>query len=197
MKKIIKYTNLLFALLAITAFLSSCKKNNNTQVVPTSCTTPTNTSDFQNIFGAGGTRTWDFEVHSYSFKVASNKTICKIGYESDPNVGSSPYTIRIKDGSTIIYSAPHVFTVGATSYVTPTSTINLVPGTTYTIERVHTHVPSHAEYSIGRVKPMSSFPATSGGMTITGVNFYCANAHTNGPYPSSNIYVPFIDIIFQ
>lgn len=187
---------LFISIFAITILFSSCKKNSNTQPAPTSCNISTTTSDFQTIFGTGVLRTWDFEVHSYNFKVASNKTICKIGYESDPNVGSSPYTIRIKDGTTTIYSSPHVFTVGATSYVTPTSTINLIAGKTYTIERAHTHVPGSAQYSIGRVKVMS-FPVTSGDMTITGVNFYCADFHINGPYPSSNDRIPFIDIIFQ
>ena len=186
LKKII----VLFIALAIVGCSKSDPAPSNP--VPKPCSTAS--SDFQSLFGAGGTVTFDFDVHSYNFKVATNKTICKIGYQSTAYNALNPYTIKILDGTTVIYNQPHVFTSTEVSYITPISTVNLVAGTTYTLERIQTNSGPNNDQNIGNVKT-ATFPLSSGDLTITGSKFYFVSA--NGTITISNTKIPFIDIVFQ
>lgn len=192
MKKIFLKIGLPVALLVVAIFIigPGCSSPQTPQTV--SCSTTG--TDFQNIFSTGGSVTYDFDVHSYSFTVATNKTICSIGYQSTAYNMNNPYTIKILQGTTVIYNQPHIFSNTATSYVTPTTTVNLTAGVTYTIERIQTDSGGSNDENVGRVKPVS-FPLNSGDLTITGSHFYFVSA--NGSSSLVNTNLPFIDIVFQ
>ena len=89
---------------------------------------------------------------------------------------------------------PTVFCDNSTSdFQTPSATINLVAGTSYTIKRIQTNWGNNIGNTIGRLATTNtmSFPYTYGIMTITGSNF-----HQNGG-PAIDFGVPYIDIIFK
>jgi hypothetical protein len=201
MKKLKKALTMISVIL-ITILSTSCSSNNSNPA-PTPAACDASSTNFQTIFGTGGRVSYDFDVHSYTFKVASNKTICKIGYQSTAYNTSNPYTIKILQGTSTIYNQAHVFSSTATSYITPSSTINLTAGVVYTIERIQTNSsPSNFE-NWGRIKGVA-FPLSSGDLTITGSKFYFdptyVNPATGFPNGTSTINggdLPFIDIVFQ
>lgn len=140
--------------------------------------------------------TFDTEIHEYTFQFSANKTICSIGYQSQPAIAAAPYLIQILDASNnIVYSSPHIFSSANTSYV-PITPTPIVANQSYTIRR--TILLSNAGNSfqniIGRVVRQNgalvSFPQTFGIMTITGANFY-----QNGG-PLLNMGIPYIDIAY-
>ncbi len=185
--------------------VSSCTP---TPTPPAPCVTTG--TDFHNLFntvvagsGNSSATTLDFEVHSYTFKLSANKTVCKIGYQSQPGISSTPYKIEIYDNtsSALVYSGFSVFSSTATSYVTPTSTINLLAGHSYTLKRIQTNWAPNIVNTIGLVAKNStmsplSFPFTSGVMTITGSTFYFITPSA-GSAVLTNIAIPFVDIVFQ
>lgn len=189
MKKIV------YLLLAITVV--SCSNNDEEPSVE-SCNT--SSSEFQTIFGSGGSVTYDFDVHSYNFVLSQNKTVCKIGYQSTSYNVTHPYTIKILQGSTVIYNQTHLFNDNATSYVTPTTAINLTAGVTYTIERIQTDsggpgAPYYNLQNVGRIKPTTTFPVSSSYMSIVSSKFYFVSS--NGSAILNDTAIPFIDIIFK
>ena len=141
--------------------------------------------------------TMDLETHSYSFEVLTNKTICKIGYQSLPNFNSTPYLIEIYDNttSTMLYSGSHLFDFVNTSYIN-LSPIQLLIGHSYTIKRIQTNWNGDIANTIGRLLDNNgtgaiNFPIVYGDLKITGSSFYGAGG------PGDNIYLPYIDIVFQ
>ena len=183
----------------ITILSTSCSTNSSSPA-PACDASSTN---FQTIFGAGGNVSYDFDVHSYTFKVATNKTICKIGYQSTAYNTSIPYTIKILQGTTVIYSQPHLFSSTAISYITPPSTINLTAGVDYTIERIQTNNSPTSFENLGRIKVVA-FPLSSGDLTITGSKFYFDPTYVNplsgfpnGTSTAIDVSLPYIDIVFQ
>ncbi len=152
---------------------------------------------FQDIINNGHTDqvTFDTEIHEYTFSLSSNKEICGIGYQSQPEIASTPYIIEIFDNSAniSIYSESHVFNSSKISYVSPTSTVSLQPGTSYTIKRIQTNWGTFITNTIGRLarKSEMTFPYSSGDMTINSANFY----QNGGPLINSGI--PYIDLIFE
>lgn len=168
----------------------------------TSCNT-TNT-DFNQLYnqavslpGHVDTNTFDTEVHEYTFTFSQNKTICSVGYQSQPAVASVPYLIELKNNTTntILYSASHVFSATNTSYVSITPTV-IVAGQSYTIRRtlLLTNAGNLASNLIGRVVRQNgalvTFPKTFGIMTITGARFF----QNGGPLIDTGI--PYIDIAY-
>ena len=166
------------------------------------CTT-TNT-DFSQLYAQAvalpnhvDTDTYDTEVHEYTFTFSQTKTICSIGYQSQPAVATVPYTIDIKNNTTntIIYSGSHVFSPTATSYVSITPTL-VVAGQSYTIRRtlLLTNAGNLLNNIIGRVVRQNgalvTFPKTFGLMTITGSKFF----QNGGPLIDTGI--PYIDIAY-
>lgn len=159
------------------------------------------TSEFQSIYknlitiGYKEYVSFDTEIHEYTFTLSADKEVCKIGYQSQPGISSTPYLIEIVDNSknVIIYSNNHTFSSTSTSYVTPTSTINLQSGVSYTIRRIQTNWGTNIGNTIGRFVRNSSmnFPYSVGIMTITSAGFY-----QNGGTLREN-GVPFIDLIFK
>ena len=140
--------------------------------------------------------TYDSEVHSYTFELFATKTICSVGYQSQPAIAATPYVIEIYDNttSTLVYSGSHVFSSAATSYVSiPSVTLNA--GKSYTIRRIQTSWGSSIGNTIGRMVINNAgnvaFPQTYGNMKITGSSLY-QNAGTK-----TNWAIPFIDIVFQ
>lgn len=166
---------------------------------PPSCNTVNTTfsqlySSVVALPGHQNNNTFDTEIHEYTFTLSANKTICSIGYQSQPAIAATPYLMEIIDANTntVIYSGNHVFSSANTSYVsiTPTAIIANQP---YTIRRTLLLVNAGNQFAniIGRVvhQPgaLVSFPQTSGIMTITGANFY-----QNGG-PLVNMGIPYID----
>jgi hypothetical protein len=201
MKKSIR----LFCALLVTSLFSNCGSDNDPVVTPTPAAICNTTgTEFQTIFGTGGSVTYDFDVHSYDFVLTQNKTVCKIGYQSNTHNASNPYTIKILQGSTVIYNQPHTFSNTAISYVTPTTPVNLTAGVTYTIERWQTNSGSDNMQNVGKVNFTTTFPATSSFMTITGSYFYFDSTYINpnllGPNGTSTLTdtaLPYIDIVFE
>jgi hypothetical protein len=171
---------------------------------PTSTSCTTTSTDFSQLYsqavalpGHVDTNTFDTEIHEYTFTFSQSKTICSIGYQSQPAVASVPYLIELKNNTTntILYSASHVFSSTNTSYVSITPTI-LVAGQSYTIRRtlLLTNAGNLASNLIGRVVRQNgalvTFPKTFGLMTITGARFF----QNGGPLVDTGI--PFIDIAY-
>ena len=158
------------------------------------------TSEFSDLFDATLQNnhvdmvTMDTEIHEYTFVLANDKEVCKIGYQSHPDLSTTPYEIEIVDGSNNqIYSASHTFSSTQTSYVDPVSTIDLQAGVSYTIRRIQTNWGQYIDRTIGRMSTGNnmSFPYTEGDLTITGSNFY------TGGNANANFGIPFIDLIFK
>ena len=160
-------------------------------------------TDFQNLYatvtalpGHSNVVTYDSEVHSYTFELFTTKTVCSIGYQSQPAIAAVPYVIEIFNNttSTLVYSGSHVFSSASTSYVSiPSLTLNA--GDSYTIRRIQTNWTPNIGNTIGRLVKNTpgnvTFPQISGNMKITGSKFY-QNAGTQ-----LNWAIPFIDIVFQ
>lgn len=191
---------LLLILIAVGVIGSGCPAPSNP--TPVSCNN--NSSDFQTIYGnlitSGNLNkiTYDFEVHSYTFEVLSNKTVCEIGYQSQSAIASTPYKIEIFDNTNnqLVYSGSHVFSSTATSYVIPTSTVTLYTGRSYSIRRIQSNWGTNVMNTIGRLvtnTTMSNlgFPFMQGNLKITGSSFYTGTSQVN------NGAIPYIDIIFQ
>ena len=185
-------------LLTLALLMAACGNSDTNTPTPPPTPSPncaTTSSEFQTIFSVAGNVTYDFDVHSYDFVLSANKTICKFGYQSTVYNTANPYTIKIKQGSTVLYSQPHVFSSSTTSYVTAASTVNLTAGVTYTIEREQTNSGPLNMENIGRIKMPATFPASSGIMSVVSSKFYFVS--TNGTSTLTNTAMPFIDIIFQ
>ena len=156
-------------------------------------------SIFQNMITSGHTDdvTFDTEIHEYTFTLSANKEVCEIGYQSQPAISSTSYLIEIIDSltNTVIYSNNHTFSSISTSYITPSLTINLQSGTSYTIRRTLLLSNANGQFSniIGRIarKSPMNFPYSNGIMTITSADFY-----QNGG-PLTNLGVPYIDLILR
>lgn len=170
---------------------TSCS-NSDPIIPPVVLSCSTIGTDFQNIFGTGGSVTYDFDVHSYDFKVSANKSICSIGYQSTAYNVNNPYTIKIYEAGVLVYNQPHVFSATQTSYV-PLN-LNLTAGLNYTLERIQTNSGPNNDQNIGRVKPVT-FPLNSGFMTITASDYYFVSTNGNGTLTNTNL--PFIDVVFQ
>lgn len=147
--------------------------------------------------GHQNTNTFDTEIHEYTFTLSQTKTICSIGYQSQPAIAATPYLMEIVDNNTntVIYSGNHVFSSANTSYVSITPTL-IVANQSYTIRRTILMVNAGNQFAniIGRVvnQPgaLVSFPQSFGIMTITGANFY-----QNGG-PLVNMGIPYIDFAY-
>lgn len=167
--------------------------------IPVSCNNTT--SEFQSIYknmltsGYEDDISFDTEIHEYTFTLSADREVCLIGYQSQPEISSTPYLIEIVDNSknVIIYSNSHTFSSTTTSYVIPTATINLQSGLSYTIRRIQTNWGTNIGNTIGRFVRNSSmnFPYSFGIMTITSAGFY-----QNGGTLREN-GVPFIDLILK
>lgn len=173
-------------------------------------TCSTTTSDFDSLYTGlaantsvyNDTDTIDLQVHSYTFSVNTQKTICSIGYRAQPEMTSRTYEIKITDvgNNAVVYDGFHLFSTSSTSYVTPSSTITLNPGRVYKLERIQNNyagTPSGLLNTIGRVLYKSSgvisFPQSFGNINVLGASAYDVNASP----VFLNDMIPFIDIRFQ
>jgi hypothetical protein len=180
----------------------SCSTGTSTPV-PVSACSSTNTifnQLYANVVALPGhqnTVTFDTEIHEYTFTFSQNKTICSIGYQSQPAIAAVPYKMEIIDNNTntVIYTGNHVFSFANTSYVSITPT-PIIANQSYTIRRTMllTNAGNNFANIIGRVvnQPgaLVSFPQSFGIMTITGANFY-----QNGG-PLVNRGIPYIDFAY-
>lgn len=179
-----------FVLVLISTILFSCNK-------PMSC--KTSMSDFHQLFDdlvANGNKDefhLDFEVHSYQFKVNSDKTICKIGYQSFDALENVKYTIEITDltDNSDYLNYSQKFKSNKTSYITISSGFKLKAGHIYEIKRIQNNYGAYISNTIGRVAFGNiQFPISHNGLTILSSSFNGAAS------PSLNGALPFIDIVF-
>ena len=166
---------------------------------PPSCNT-TNTlfhQIYNNVVATPGNIdlvTMDLDVHAYDFTVSTNKTICGVGYQSQPAVSGQLYKIEIIDNttSTTLYNFSTTFST-TTSYVSVPN-ISVIPGHSYTIRRTLMNDLGNVMNRIGKLVTSSTytipFPYTVGDLTITQANFGTISV-------PSNFGLPFIDISFQ
>lgn len=181
--------------------ISSC--SNGTTPIPVPPCNATNTI-FNQLYtsvvalpGHQNTITFDTEIHEYTFTFSQTKTICSIGYQSQPAIANVPYLMEIVDvnTNTVIYSGNHVFSSANTSYVAIIPTL-IVANQPYTVRRTMLVANAGNNFGniIGRVvnQPgaLVSFPQNLGIMTITGANFY-----QNGG-PLVNRGIPYIDFAY-
>lgn len=140
--------------------------------------------------------TMDLAVHSYSFSVSTDKTICRIGYLAQPNLDVD-YEIRIIDatnGNQVIYTGMHSFSSTSMTYES-VGGVQLTANTEYIIER---------EYNPGFFNSANigtlmrdingndvAFPMSLGDLTILGSNFYGYGG------PIEDVYLPYIDLVFE
>lgn len=187
-----------YLLLFVTTSLISCnddeKTTNNIQQCDSSNTV---FNQLYNNLASTSTNqdvvTMDLESHTYTFEVLSNKTICKIGYQSLPTFNTTPYVIEIYDNTSnsLIYSGSHVFSSASTSYVS-INPLQVVTGHSYTIKRIQTNWNGNIENTIGRlVNGNITFPVIQGDLKVTGSSFY----GTGGP--TDDWGIPYIDIVFE
>lgn len=190
-----------FLLAGSTILFTNCSPGTTPAPPPPPCTTANTTFNqlYANVVALPGhqnTNAFDTEIHEYTFTLSATKTICSVGYQSQPAIASTPYLIEIVDPSnTVIYSGSHVFSSANTSYasITPTTIIANQP---YKIRRTMLLVNAGNNFAnlIGRVvnQPgaLVSFPQNFGIMTITGANFY-----QNGG-PLVNMGIPYIDFAY-
>ena len=164
----------------------------------------TSDSDFQHLYndliGPGNDEeiTIDTEVHSYTFVLSENKTVKSFGYQSDPSLSSTAYVIEIvrSSDSSVVYSGAHQFSSAAISYVTPTTSINLQSGVSYTLNRIQTNWVQYITETIGHVikTESSDYPLSNGVLTITGTDFHDLGDAPNG---LTNFALPRIDMVLQ
>jgi hypothetical protein len=188
-------------LIALGVTLVSC--STGTTPVPVPACSSTNTifnQLYTNVVALPGyqnTVTYDTEIHEYTFTFSQTKTICSIGYQSQPAIAAVPYKMEIIDNNTntVIYTGNHVFSSANTSYVSISPTL-IIANQSYTVRRTMllTNAGNNFANIIGRVvnQPgaLVSFPQSFGIMTITGANFY-----QNGG-PLVNRGIPYIDFSY-
>jgi uncharacterized membrane protein len=164
----------------------------------------TSNTDFQQLYNEtvalpSHQNTTDFatEIHEYSFTFSETKTICSIGYQSQPATANVPYLIKIINNTTntVVYNKSHIFSADHTSYVSINPVV-IKKNQSYTIRRtlLLSDVGGVNTDLTGRVVTQNGgpieFPKTFGLMTITGSNFN----HNGGTYVNTGI--PFIDFSY-
>ncbi len=137
------------------------------------------------------------EVHSYDFEVTTSKTICKIGYQSQALINSTPYLIEIYNNTTntLVYSGSHIFSNTSTSYVSITP-LTLNVGQSYTIRRIQTNWNGNTDNKTGREVGNAigsfNFPLVMGDLKVTNPKFYDV-----GSSQFDSFALPYIDIVFE
>ena len=200
MKKICKINAVILASLLI---LCSCRRSY--PVIQSQC--DNSNTEFNKIFNnlvntaPAGTyqdiRTYDSEIHSYTFEVLNPQTICSVGYQSEPALTGISYSIEIWRGAntTPEASVTSTFSSTGTSYVNLPVPLLVTPGNVYVIKRIQTNWSPDITRTIGRLvkKPAGNvpFPQVFGDLKITGSKLY-QNATTQTDWA-----IPFIDIVFQ
>lgn len=200
MKK--KFLNLFgIALISLMSLLNSGCGSSSTDPTPCSTTGTYFQAIYSNTTAAAGNTdmvTYDSEIHEYSFRLSSNKTVCSVGYQSQPAIASLPYTIELRDSTshTTVFSISSTFSSSATSYVSVPSNPVLTTGHVYTLKRIITSYGGLITNTVGRMAISTSFtpisfPYSSGDMSIISSKYY------QNATPVANIGIPFIDIVFK
>lgn len=137
-------------------------------------------------------RFMDTEIHEYTFELSAAAEICKIGYQSEADIATTPYTMKIIDSNGAeVYAGDHVFSAAGTSYASLNQNVSLNADKLYTIQRIQTNWNGNIGNTIGRMVRQTNmtFPYTQGILTITGANFY-----QNGG-PGNDLGIPYIDMM--
>lgn len=176
--------------------LISCKDKDPIDECPSSVSTLELLVDSLTGVGYEDVQTMDLEIHEYTFRLNQNQEVCKIGYQSQSAIETSPYMIQLikADDGSVIYSGRHTFSSQRTEYVIPHSKIYLQAGTNYTIRRMQNTYKSGIADVIGRIcvrQDSMEFPYIMRDMTVLSSNFY-----QNGG-PAENWGIPFIDLWFK
>lgn len=139
--------------------------------------------------------TMDLAVHSYTFKLDSDRTLCKVGYKAQEDLDVD-YLLAITDldANTEIYSGSHSFSDSGVTYES-VGDLALTANTTYKIERLYD--PGYFSVdNIGQnVVPVGgasfSFPISHNGLTLLETEFYIYGG------PIFNTMIPYIDLAFE
>lgn len=180
--------------------LSACNKDKEDATARQQCDDSNTTFNqlYNNLANSPSNKdkiTMDAETHSYTFEVLTDKTICKIGYQSVPELKYTPYLIEIYDNTSnsLVYSISSIFSSTSTSYVSIPS-VSLVVGHSYTIKRTQKNWKGNIGNTIGRLVYNTSwklsFPIILDDLKITGSSFY------GGGGPMNDFGIPYIDIVF-
>lgn len=188
-------------LIAFISFLSTGCGSSSTDPTPCSTTGTYFQAIYSNTATAAGNTdmvTYDSEIHEYSFRLSANKTVCSVGYQSQPAISSLPYTIELRDSTThtTVFNISSTFSSSATSYVSVPSNPVLTTGHVYTLKRIITSYGGLITNTVGRMAISTSFtplsfPTSSGDMSIIGSKYY-QNATA-----VTDLGIPFIDIVFK
>jgi hypothetical protein len=143
------------------------------------------------------TNGFETEIQEYSFTFSETKTICSIGYQSQPATANVPYLIKIINNTTntVLYNKSHIFSSENTSYISINPVV-IKKNQSYTIRRtlLLQDVGGENAALTGRVVTQNggpiAFPKTFGLLTITGSNFN----HNGGTYVNTGI--PYIDFSY-
>lgn len=148
----------------------------------------------------------DTEVHGYTFKVSSEKTICSVGYQSNHADAAMPYTIEIVNEATnaVVYSGSHVFSQTAMSYVSLNTAVTLQPNVFYTIRRIQADWGGNAFNVCGKVLRLgdgnfgytSFMPLNTSEMTIVASVFYY-NGFSDPTTQPLDTVLPYLNIVFE
>lgn len=193
---------LIFSLMIIAAVLLSAISgcNKETAQKPLSGCDTTNTTFtrlYNNLLSSPVNEddtTMDLPVHSYTFRVNSVQTLCKIGYQNLSPTNTNPYLIEVYDSTSnvLLYSGTHFFSAANISYI-PVNSITLTPGNSYTIKRIQ-NMTSFASDLIGRMilnyNNQIPFPVVFGNLIITSSSF---ESFGSPPNPG----LPYIDLVFE
>ena len=192
MKQLITFSLILIAIIG-------CSQESEDENEQISCNEANN--DFKNLYTSlinldhENDVSMDTEIHEYSFILSKNMSVCKIGYQSYPDIKSVPYLIQLVDSASnnVLLSKSQVFSSTQTSYFAPSTNTYLDSGVVYTLKRIQTDWAPYIDNTIGRYarKQNMDFPYNNGIIKITSSNF-----HQNGG-PVNNFAIPFIDIVFN
>ncbi len=195
-RRIVSLLKLPSAFLLLLATVN-CTSGDNSDCITTN-------TDFSQLYAAAvaqpghsDTSGFESEIHEYTFTISETKTICSVGYQSQPAIADVPYLIKIinNNTNTVLYSASHVFSSTNTSYVSITPTV-VKAGDSYTIRRtlLLSNVGNLQANLAGRVVTdngaVETFPKAFGLMTITGSHFYHNGVN------NVDTGIPFIDISY-
>lgn len=194
-----KLNLVMLLLLTVTSSIFSCDDDDNQ--MPKSC--DTSNSLFKQLYNdiksdslvkeiASG----DLEVHSYKFKVNSDKQLCSFGYQSFAKNTEALYKIEILDAadSSQVYFGKHNFSKDKMSYVEVDSVVSLKADKTYILKRIFdTH--EYFTYTIGNQLTSSKdiLPHKYKDLEILSSSFYDAKS-TRSYDQRDNL--PAIDIVF-
>lgn len=134
----------------------------------------------------------------FTLTLSENKILKSIGYQSHEDLSTTDYVFEIinNSDSSIVYSGAHKFSSNDISNVTPTNSVNLVSGISYTIRRIQTNWQQDIAKTIGHIviTEPSVYPLQFGVLKITESQFHDSQSTSTWQI---NQALPRIDIVLE